>query len=116
MTDNKARHRPSEQFPWFASDPSDGETYYFATEQGAIAQAKEFIDRHMEDGWDDEVDQIIVGKITHHTVKTNVTHRPKREDFSSDEDFQDACGEYPNMDFNYCCNYEPLPLSEKGEP
>ncbi len=115
MTDtDKYHYSPSADHPWFASDPSDGDIVYFATEQEAIDCAKRMIDSHNQDGWSEEVDQIIVGKVTHYTAMVNLVKRPKREDFFSDEDFQDACDEYPDMDYDYCCNYEPLPLSEKG--
>lgn len=111
----KYTYTPTEEFCWFAEDPSDSDKVFFRTEEEAVREAEAMIETHLDDGWDEDVDRILVGKITHHTVKVNAQHRPKREDFETELDFLAAVDDYPDMDYEYSCMYEPRPLNDPGE-
>ena len=106
---------PDTEHRFFLCDPSEGEFKYFKTLEERDAAAQDMIDLHCDDGWSEEVDQIIAGEITHHTIAHNVNACPKREDFDSDEDYESAESEYGNTDYPYRCSYKLAPLDEKGE-
>jgi hypothetical protein len=57
-------------------------------------------------GWNEEVENIIVGKITGASAKVDVTIRPT----DLDEDNCDDEGVYWDSDHDYTCNYEIKPV------
>jgi len=107
-------YRPDAEYRYFVHDPQ-GDTLYFKTVQDRDKAAQEMIDSFLVDGWMEEVRQIIAGEVTHHTVAKDVEIRPKREDFDSDDSFDEAMGDYPDSDFEYCCQYQLSPLEDQGE-
>lgn len=55
---------------WFVYDPYNNDTVEFDAEGHAVDHAGDLIDGYLDDGsWDEAVEQIIVGKVTHRIVK-----------------------------------------------
>lgn len=106
---------PDVEHRFFLCDPSNNEFMYFKTEADRDAMSEDLIHSHLDDCWSEEVDQIIAGEITHHTIMCDVNIAPKREDFESDEEFDDAQSTFGNSDADYTCNYKLAPLEDKGE-
>lgn len=80
-------HNPSSTHPYFVYDPCGDNFVYFATLEAAINWAENnVIPEYCPDGWLEEIDQVVVGKLTH-TVK--------QVDFKKSDD--------PRYD--YCCDY-----------
>lgn len=100
---------------YFVKCPNDGIATY-ATEAEALAAAVELIGCYYdEDGWQHGVDQIVAGVdgvVTHKATQTNLIKRVGE----LDEDGHDEAGEYwGNPDWEYCCNYEMLPIAKTQE-
>ncbi len=82
----------------------------FETEHAMFKRAGELIaERLGDDGWEDEVDSIVCGKITHSTKMCDIR---KREDQNLDEGNCDEEGEYW-ADHDYFCNYKMFPVQEE---
>lgn len=89
---------------WLAYGPDMGLEFY-ATEQEAIDAGANFIEDHIgDDGWDEAVEQVFVGKAIHITRQTNVVKRPPDEEL--DEDGFDEEGNDWSGDHDCRCNYE----------
>lgn len=95
---------------YFLYDPENGfET--FETEEKRDAEAKASIESYLSDdeGWDELVEQIFTGVITHSANKVNVKKRPG--DSELDENACDEEGMYWG-DFEYTCNYELTKINQ----
>ncbi|MCC2521043.1 hypothetical protein [Vibrio coralliilyticus] len=103
----KRQLTPTTDKPWFCFDGDQSE--YFATEDEALEASKKAIRYYLDEAWDEQVNQVQVGKITHTTKQTNVTNRPSDEEL--DEELVDGSGEYWPEEILYKCNYEALPLN-----
>jgi len=107
--DNK-RFYLSKDRPYFIHDPEgDGFTYY-ATEEERDEAAKDIIQEYLDDGWNEEVESVTAGKITHQATQVNVVKRPHDDEL--DEDGFDKDGQYWDSEYDYTCGYELRPLGE----
>jgi hypothetical protein len=89
-----ANDYPNNNYLYFVYEP-DGEFLYFPTLEKAVEHAESVIPGYDVDGWMEEVNQIVVGKITHVTKQTNV----KKSD---------------NPNYAYICDYELEAIRQKG--
>lgn len=107
------RLNPDLEHPWFFYDPCGHPFEYFATEAEALQAAADAIPEHMDDGWSEEVCQIMVGRVSYECLRTNVRDRPDEADL--DEDGWDADGinwlSDHLRDCDHVCDYEMKPLS-----
>lgn len=110
------RERPADGWEWEASpnrpyfvyDPDGDGFIYYATEEERDDAAKAVIEVYLQDKWDEQVTNIVAGKLTHTAKQTDVQHKPPADEL--DEDGIDGEGEsWDGID--YRCNYELLPLS-----
>jgi hypothetical protein len=97
---------PCPEHPYFIFDGQGDQFMYFKTESERDNHAKTVISAYMNDGWDEEVTEVVAGKLTHTTIMTNKVDRPD----SIDEDDYDQDGQYWDPDWSYRCNYELLKL------
>lgn len=97
------QYKPSKKFPWFCFDGDQNE--YFSTEQEALDASVSAISYYLEDGWDEQVNSVTVGKVTHAAEKLNVISRPKTDANGFDKDDE----HWPEF-CNYKCDYECTPL------
>lgn len=112
--DKNYRYHPNLEYRYFVHDPQ-GDTLYFKSAEERNSAAEEMVATYLQDGWEEGVDQIVAGEITHHVVAKDVQIKPAREAFETEEDFQAALDDYPHQDFDFCCSYVLADLSDKGE-
>jgi len=90
---------------WFAYDPNDNPEF-FATEEEAANRAREMLawyaDVAMSDGWDEDVEFVCYGKVTHAAMRINEI-TPVGE---IDEDGIDEDGVYWESGIEFKCDYE----------
>lgn len=107
MSENNSSDCASEQYRFFIYDPAGfGFKYYQTTEdrdkdQGNVIQA------YLDDGWDEEVENVVAGEVTHTCQKINIEHRPEK----LDEDGHDEDGNYWAAEWDYKCNYDLVPVA-----
>lgn len=110
------RRRPDPEYRFFLYDPEGYGFMFFRSAEERDAAASDAIFAYLDDEWAEEVEGVFAGEVTHHTIRTHVTMKPKREDFDSEEEFEDALSEFGDSDCDYTCNYELRPLTESDEP
>lgn len=89
------------EYPYFSYCPENGLSFY-KTEQEAVDAGSNEIRQHIDDGWSENVDQVFVGRVLHHTKQCDVTYR----EGSVDEDGYDEAGTYWDEDWPYMCDYK----------
>lgn len=116
MTDFK--YHPTPEYRFFLHDPEGDGMRYYKSAQDRDTDAADAIQAYLDDCWSEEVVNVVAGEITHHTVPKNVELRPKREDFESDEEYQQAVSEggFSIHDGDYSCSYVLAPITDPGEP
>ena len=73
----------------------------FGTIEARDKYAKECIAYHLDGGWDEAVEEVVAGEITHQATQTNLLEKPS--------DLKDGCDEsgmYWDPEFDYTCEYE----------
>jgi hypothetical protein len=95
------------QKQYFTYCPENGIEFFDDIEK-RDARAKELTENWLDDGWAEEVEQVIAGEVTHIATKTDVVKKP--DDSEIDEDGNDEDGNYWGGDFTEVCNYKMMPL------
>lgn len=106
MSDKKISDSASEQYRFFIYDPAGWGFQYYRTAEDRDAARGTIIQSYLDDGWDEEVENVIAGEVTHTCQKTEVEKRPDQ----LDEDGQDADGNYWAEEWDEKCNYDLIPL------
>ena len=106
----KTKKDPDAEHPYFVYDSQGDGFMYFQSESCRDDHARDVISSYMNDGWDEEVVNIVAGKLTHTTLMTKKVDRPD----AIDEDGWDQDGQYWDDDWSYRCDYELLKLSQKA--
>lgn len=116
MTDFK--YHPTPEYRFFLHDPEGDGMRYYRTAKERDADADEAIHGYLDDCWSEAVVRVVAGEITHHAVARNVELRPRREDFESDDEHEQALSDdgFSGNDWQYSCNYELAPITDPGEP
>jgi hypothetical protein len=99
-------YNPKVGFEFFYSDPCGDGLVYFKSEQERDDAVNEAVHGYLDDGWNEEVENVTVGKITGEAAKVDVKIRPS----DLDEDNCDEEGVYWDSDWDYTCNYEIKPI------
>ena len=95
--------RPSAEHRYFIYDP-DGEGFiYYRSAEDRDADSQNIIRAYLDDGWDEAVENVVAGEISHTCEKVNVRHRPPEDEI--DGEGCDGEGTYWG-EFDYMCNYE----------
>ncbi len=108
---SKKQLTPTQDKPWYCFDGDESE--YFETEQQALQAAKVAIAYYLDEHWDEQVNTVQVGKVTHIAMQTNVQQRP--DELELNEEMVDGSGMYWG-DYSYRCDYEPIALSSLNAP
>ena len=95
--------------PYFAFDPQGDGFSFFETAEERNSFTNGVIDNYLDDVWNEEVVNIVVGVITHKIIQANRTNRPAYDDL--DEEGIDEEGFYWGGDLDYVCDYKLSPLS-----
>lgn len=101
-------HGPDAEYRFFVYDPQDGEFTYFKTAELRDEGAKVVIDLFLDDGWDELVEQVAAGELTHLCVQVDREDRPPEDEL--DDNLCDRDGKHWG-EAEYACNYalEALP-------
>jgi len=104
----KPQSHPSAEYPYFVFDSLGDGFMYFSSESARNDHAEFVISGYMNDGWDEEVTNVVAGELTHTTLMTNKVERPDiidEDGYDQDEYYWDPC-------WAYRCDYELLPFEE----
>jgi hypothetical protein len=97
------QHRPSAEYPFFHYDPEGDGFVYFKTEADRDEAANIEIRNHLDnDGWSEDVANILVGKVTGRGKMVDIS----LPDGELDEDGCDEAGEWWDSDCDYKCDYK----------
>lgn len=100
------KDRPDKEFRYFLYDPNNRANYYYRTaeerDDAAIELLSYFREDARTDGWDESVEELIAGEVTHVVEETDYREKPD----TVDEDGYDADGVYWPADFDFWCDYE----------
>lgn len=92
--------------PYFYFDPEADGFEYFETENERDKAAQDAIQMYLDEGWNEDVTNIVTGTITNKATMVDVEMRPD----TVDEDGYDDTGGYWNQYWDYKCDYKIRPL------
>lgn len=96
------------EYVHFLTDPNIDATFYFKCIKERHNYSRYLIRSYLDDdGWNEDVQQLFSGTVTHLTNKYNVTERPHEDDI--DEEGCDSEGTYWG-EFDYRCDYKLTPV------
>lgn len=101
---------PSAEFRYFIFDPQNGDFAYFRTAEDRDAAADGIIQSYLDDGWDEEVENVIAGEVTHTCETVNVKNRPPVDEI--DGEGVDGEGDYWAEEWACKCDYGLKPLAQ----
>lgn len=103
---------PDAEFRFFIFDPYGNDFTYYRCASDRDRASKEVIKQYLDDGWDEAVEQVVAGELSHVCAMVDVVKRPP--DDQLDDKGRDAEGRYWG-DFDTYCNYALQPLPAAGE-
>lgn len=112
MSSYPVRHSPDTEFRFFVFDPNDSDFTYYRTAEDRDKGADQVIQSYLDDGWDEMVEQVVAGEMTHFCGQVGREDRPA--DSELDENQCDGEGTYWG-EWDYTCNYDLLPLEPAAE-
>lgn len=99
---SKGKSFPTKEAPYFYGDMACADFEYFENKEDRDEAVKDAIQAYLDaDGWDEQVEQIIVGEVT--GVSTQFDKREPQGEI--DENGDDENGDYFGS-FDYICNYK----------
>lgn len=120
----KKKERPADGHPWemspnrlyFFHEPEGHGFEYYATAEERDVAANDAIRKYSEqgNGWDEEVTNIVAGKLTHTTEMCDVVKRPP----DSEIDVHGECeaGYAWDNEYTFYCDYKLSPLNNPEVP
>ena len=103
------RDQPSAEYRFFVYCPNDGDFTYYRSAEDRDQGAEGVIQRYLDDGWDEMVEQVVAGEMTHFCGQVGREDRPAESEL--DEEQCDGTGKHWG-EWDYTCNYDLLPLAE----
>lgn len=107
MSSYPVRHSPDAEFRFFVFDPNDSDFTYYRTPEDRDKGADQVIQSYLDDGWDEMVEQVVAGEMSHFCGQVGRVDRPAESEL--DENQCDGEGTYWG-EWDYTCNYDLLPL------
>lgn len=104
---------PDAEHRFFIYDAQNGEHSYFATAAERDQYAEYVISLYLDDGWDEMVEQVIAGELTHLTHQVGRVERPPAEEI--DKEGYDREGRRWEPSWTHYCDYALLPLEAPAE-
>ena len=89
---------------YFMYDPEGDGYQEYLSQEDALSAAKEAIGYYLDDGWSEDVESVVVGKITHRATQVNLVKRPPESEI--DDEGIDGEGDWWDGDWEEKCNYE----------
>lgn len=71
----KSSDTPSQEYRFFIYDPAGWGFKYYRSAADRDACSDAIIQAYLDDGWDEEVENVVAGEVTHTCQKVNVEHR-----------------------------------------
>lgn len=102
---------PSNEFRFFIYDPDGNGFLYFRSAEDRDAASDEVIRNYLDDGWSEEVENVVAGEITHTCEKINVVQRPD----VIDDDGLDEGGDYWAEEWDCKCDYGLVSLQPQEQ-
>lgn len=98
---------PDEEYIYFLYEHENGMMFFNSIEkrEEMFQSVKE---GYLDDGWNEEIENIIAGEATHITSQVNRIDKPA----NLDEEGYDKEGNFWNNNYDYICNYALKPLKE----
>lgn len=93
---------------YFVNDPEGDGITTFTDKQKCEEFAKECIEDYLDEGWNEEVTNVIMGEVTHRAEAIVIIKRPPDEEL--DENGCDVEGNDWNNDFDSILDYEMKPI------
>jgi hypothetical protein len=100
------KYNPEPNYPFFLYDPEGNGFEYYKTEKERDELAKDTIQGYLVDGWDEQVTNVITGKVTGQATMVDV----ETQDGELDEECCDEKGVYWDDGYDYRCDYQIKPL------
>lgn len=104
--------RPTAEYRYWLYDPSGDGMIYFRSIEERDAEAAAAVALYLDDAWDEEVEYVAMGEVTHVATQVDRMDRPE----VLDEYGCDGEGTHWPEGVAYCCNYEMRPLSHEDKP
>ncbi len=99
-------YNPSPDHPFFYYDPEGDGFVYFESEELRDAWANDAIQQYLDDGWDEQVVNVVSGTLTGCASMVDVEVKPETTD---DEGIDGEGGYWPD-NCDYRCDYKLMPL------
>ena len=100
------KYNAESDYPYFYYDPEGDGFVYFKTEKMRNEWANDAIQQYLDEGWDEQVTNVVCGKVTGQATMVDV----KTRDGEVNEDDVDESGESWLSEWDYKCNYTLKPL------
>jgi hypothetical protein len=100
------KYNPEPDYPYFLYDPEGNGFEYFKTEKLRDDCASDAVQAYLDEAWDEQVTNVVVGKISGQATMTDVKVKPD----IVDEDGNDENDEYWDSDWDYKCDYAIKPV------
>ena len=91
---------------YFVNDPEGYGFEEFDNPKERDEFAESCIQNYLQDCWDEQVTNVVVGEVTHQATQVDRRERPEE----IDEEGCDGEGTYWDDDWLYTCNYKLLPI------
>lgn len=95
------KESPDSEYRYFVYDPLEQLMLYYKSKEEQLNAAKDIIQDCKDECnscWMEEAGQVLMGEITHITVEKVLECRPERENYTSEQAFNDAMEEWPYGD------------------
>lgn len=106
------RDHPSAEFRFFVYDALNSEFSYYRTAEDRDKGAEAVIQLYLDDAWDESVEQVVAGEMTHFCGQVGREDRPASDEL--DAEGCDRDGKHWG-EWEYTCNYDLLPLVAEGD-
>lgn len=100
------KYNPEPDYPYFYYDPEGDGFVYFKSEKIRDEWANDAVQAYLDDAWDEQVTNIVTGKITGQASMIDVEVKPS----TTDEEGIDGEGSYWPDNCDYRCDYKIKPL------
>lgn len=104
------KYHPDAEYRFFIYDPEGNGFMYFSSVTDRDIYQGRVLDGYLDDGWDDAVEQVVAGEVTHSAQQVNREERPPAEEI--DENGCDGEGSYWDESWSYRCNYKLKPIAD----
>ena len=94
------KESPDSEYRYFVYEPIEQLMLYYKSKEEQLNAAKDIIQECKDDDnfWMEEAGQVLMGEITHITVEKVLEYLPEREDYTTEQAFNNAMEEWPYED------------------